>query len=123
MSTRFRFDAVLYYVTDLDQAVEFYSNVLGLPLSSREAVARFEVDGRVLELVPTDDRSLLSGKGNARLTLAVEDIEAAAADLLAQRVPVTDVREEGGSRVASLLDPEGNEIVLREAAGPPSEDA
>jgi catechol 2,3-dioxygenase-like lactoylglutathione lyase family enzyme len=123
MNTRFRLDCVFYYVTDLDQAVEFYTKVLGLPMSSRDAAARFEADGAVLELVPTDDRSLLSGKGNARLTLAVEDIEAAAADLLAQRVPVTDIRQEGSDRVASLLDPEGNEIVLREAAEPPSEDA
>ena len=121
MSTRFRFDSVLYYVTDLDQAVEFYTKVLGLPMSSRDTVARFEVDDAVLELVPTDDRSLLSGKGNARLTLAVEDIEATAAALLAKRVPVTDVREEGSGRVASLLDPEGNEIVLRQLAESPSE--
>jgi catechol 2,3-dioxygenase-like lactoylglutathione lyase family enzyme len=123
MTTRFRFDSVFYYVTDLDQAVEFYTNVLGLPMSSRDAVARFEIDGAALELVPTDDRSLLSGKGNARLTLVVEDIEAAAAALLAQRVPVTDVREDGKGRVASLLDPEGNEIMLREPAESPSEDA
>lgn len=122
MSTRFRYDSVVYYVTDLDQAVKFYTDVLGLPMSSRDAVARLEMDGTVLELVCTDDRSLLSGKGNARLTLAVEDIEAAAADLLTRRVPVTDVREEGGGRVASLLDPEGNEILLREPAEPASED-
>jgi catechol 2,3-dioxygenase-like lactoylglutathione lyase family enzyme len=114
MSTRFRFDSVFYYVTDLDQAVEFYTNVLGLQMSSRDTVARFEVDGVRLELAPTDDRSLLSGKGNARLTLAVEDIEAVAAALLARRVPVTDVREGEKGRVASLLDPEGNEIMLRE---------
>jgi catechol 2,3-dioxygenase-like lactoylglutathione lyase family enzyme len=118
MSTRFRFDCVLYYVTDLDQAVEFYTNVLGLPLSSRDVVARFDVDGVLLELVPTDDRSLLSGKGNARLTLAVEDIAAAAADLLAQRVPVTDVREVETGRLASFLDPEGNEIALWEESDP-----
>lgn len=123
MTPRFHFDSVFYYVTDLDQAVEFYTNVLGLPMSSRDAVARFEIDGKVLELVPTDDRSVLSGKGNARLILAVDDIETAAAALLAKRVPVTDVREEGKGRVASLLDPEGNEIVLREPAAPPSEDA
>jgi catechol 2,3-dioxygenase-like lactoylglutathione lyase family enzyme len=114
MTARFRFDCFVYYVTDLDRAVDFYANVLGLPMSSRDTVARFEMAGTALELVATDDRSLLSGKGNARLTLVVEDIEAATADLLAQRVPVTDVREEEKGRVASLLDPDGNEIVLRE---------
>jgi len=123
MNTRFRLDCVSYYVADLDQAVEFYSKVLGLPLSSRDAVARFDVDGAVLEVVPTDDRSLLSGKGNARLTLAVEDIEVAAADLLAQRVPVTDVRDVEGGRLVSFLDPDGNEIALREDAEPSTPDA
>jgi catechol 2,3-dioxygenase-like lactoylglutathione lyase family enzyme len=122
MSTRFRFDCIFYYVTDLDQAVEFYTNVLGLPMSSRDVVARFEIDGVLLELVPTDDRSLLSGKGNARLTLAVDDIEAAAGDLLAQRVPVTDVREVENGRLASFLDPEGNEIALWEGSEPSSPD-
>ncbi len=123
MSTTFRFDCIFYYVTNLDRAIEFYTNVLGLTMSSRDVVARFDVDGVLLELVPTDDRSLLSGKGNARLTLAVEDIEAAAAALLAQRVPVTDVREVENGRLASFLDSDGNEIALWEHAEPSARDA
>ena len=99
---------------DLDRAIEFYSDLLGLELSSRDAMARFEIDGVLFELVPTDDRSLLSGKGNARLRLAVDDIEAVAADLLARRVPVSDVREVENGRLVSFLDPDGNEVALWE---------
>ena len=39
--TVFRFDCVFYYVFDLDRAVRFYQEVLGLKLTSRDFVARF----------------------------------------------------------------------------------
>lgn len=115
MST-FRFDCVFYYVGDLDRAIRFYTTVLGFRLSSRDAVARFDVDGVLFELVPTDDVGLLSGRGNARLTLAVDDIDDAAAELRAGGVPVSDVRQVANGRLASLTDPDGNEIILWQAA-------
>ena len=49
----FRFDCIFYYVRDLDRAIAFYATVLGFRLSSRDAVARFNVDGVRFELVPT----------------------------------------------------------------------
>jgi len=49
---RFLFDCVFYYVRDLEKAIAFYSNALGLKLTSSDAVARFDVDGVLFELVP-----------------------------------------------------------------------
>jgi catechol 2,3-dioxygenase-like lactoylglutathione lyase family enzyme len=109
---RFRFDCVFYYVRDLDRAIEFYTGVLGFALSSRDAVARFHVDGVLVELVPASEPSVLVGNGNARLTLAVDEIEAAAATLRARRVAVSDVRDVVNGRLASFTDPDGNELVL-----------
>ncbi len=112
----FRFDCLFYYVGDLDRAIRFYTTVLGFRLSSRDAVARFHVDGVLFELVPTDDAGLLSGRGNARLTLAVDDIDKAAAQLRTRGVPVSNVCQVVNGRLASLTDPDGNEIVLWQAA-------
>jgi len=50
---RFRFDCVFYYVTDIDRAVSFYTDMLGLKLISRDVVARFDIDGVLFEVVPT----------------------------------------------------------------------
>ena len=108
----FRFDCVFYYVTDLDRAIGFYTHILGFRLSSRDAVARFFVDGVLFELVPTTDPDVLSGQGNARLTLAVEQIEAAVEELRAKGVAVSEIRAVSNGRLASLRDPDGNELVL-----------
>jgi catechol 2,3-dioxygenase-like lactoylglutathione lyase family enzyme len=112
MSSAFRFDCVFYYVSDLDRAIRFYTDVLGLELVSRDAVARLRVDGVRVELIPTADRALLSGRGNARLTLAVEQVDQATADLAARGVPVSELHEVANGRFASCTDPDGNDIVL-----------
>ena len=71
---RFRFDCVFYYVSDMERAVSFYSDVLDLRLSSKDVVARFDIDGVLFELVPSRDTRKLRGDGNARLCLKVDDI-------------------------------------------------
>lgn len=120
MSSLFRFDCVFYYVSDLDRAIEFYSRVLGLHLTSRDAVARFRIDGVLFELVPARDAADLDGRGNARLCLAVDDIQAAAAELEARGVTVSEVRFVSNGALASFEDPDGNEITVWQDARPPS---
>ncbi len=106
------FDCVFYYVRDLATAVRFYSDVLGLTLSSTDAVARFDLDGVLLELVPAGDETELSGAGNARLCLKVDDLEEAATALRAKGVRVGSIRTVENGRLASFQDPDGNELVL-----------
>jgi catechol 2,3-dioxygenase-like lactoylglutathione lyase family enzyme len=108
----FRFDCVFYYVSDLDRAIAFYTNMLGFRLSSRDAVARFLVDGVLVELVPTTDPEVFSGRGNARLAVAVEEIEVAIEGLRAKGLAVSEVRQVSNGRLASVEDPDGNEVVL-----------
>ena len=110
--TDFRFDCVFYYVSDLDRAIAFYEGALGFRLSSRDDVARFLVDGVLVELVPTSNSELLSGRGNARLAVSVEDIDAAIQVLRAKGLAVSDVRRVSNGQLASLQDPDGNEVVL-----------
>jgi len=106
------FDCVFYYVRDLDSAIQFYSDVLGIPLISQDAVARFDVDGVLFELVPAPDESKMLGSGNARLCLRVADIDEASEDLRSMGVPVSSVHVVENGRLASVEDPDGNELVL-----------
>ena len=106
------FDCVFYCVRDLKAAIRFYSDVLGLSLSSQDSIARFDLDGVLLELIPTSTESELSGAGNARLCLKVADIEQAALVLREKGVPVGGVREVENGKLASFQDPDKNELLL-----------
>ncbi|MBI5281038.1 MAG: VOC family protein [Candidatus Solibacter usitatus] len=109
---KLRFDCIFYYVSDLDRSIGFYTSVLGFQLSSRDAVARFHVDGVLFELVPASDPEVFSGRGNGRLAVAVDEIEAAAAELRAKGVALSEVHEVSNGRLASFTDPDGNEMIL-----------
>jgi lactoylglutathione lyase len=115
-----RFDSVFYYVRALDRSIAFYRDLLGFELRSRDVVARFEIDGVLFELVPTGDDSLLSGKGNARLVLTTPDLESTLRELQARNVPVSDLHVVEGGQLATLDDPDGNEIVLWQYASRPT---
>ncbi len=108
----FHFDAVLYYVCDLERAIAFYRDVLGFRLTSRDVVARFDIDGVVFEVVPTQDRGKLAGCGNARLCLRVDDVEQARAQLKRSGVPCAEAEIKEDGILASFRDPDGNELCL-----------
>ncbi len=106
------FDSVFYYVTDLDRAVEFYSQTLGLSLRSRDVVARFDVDGVLFELVPTNDETKLTGRGNARVCFAVRDVATVAEELRARGVAVQPIQVTENGLLAGFKDLDGNELAL-----------
>jgi len=106
------FDCVFYYVSDLERAVAFYQGVLGFRLLSRELVARFDVNGVLLELVPTKDPQKYQGKGNARVCLRVDNMNAERNDLMRLGVMSSDPVDEGPGLLSSIHDLDGNEICL-----------
>jgi predicted enzyme related to lactoylglutathione lyase len=112
MKCIFRFDCIFYYVSDLERSIRFYHEILGLSLLSCDVVARFEVDGVLVELVPAEEDSQLTGNGNARLTLAVGDIQSAAANLEEAGVTVSEIHQVQNGVLASFYDTDGNELVL-----------
>jgi catechol 2,3-dioxygenase-like lactoylglutathione lyase family enzyme len=109
---RFHFDCVFYYVSDMESAISFYSDVLGLRLTSRDVVTRFDVDGVLFELVPAREKGKLKGDGNARLCLKADDISQAVEYLKTKGVRVSEIHKVENGRLASLEDPDGNEIYL-----------
>jgi len=107
-----KFDAVYYYVTDIERSIRFYRNVLGLHLVSRDYVARFDLDGVLFELVPNPKENALPGTGNARLSLGVTDIWQATRFLQARGIETSQVKDEPGGRMSRFKDPDGNELCL-----------
>lgn len=106
------FDAVFYYAHDMERSIAFYRDTLGLPLVSRDFVARFDIDGVLFEIVPMPDKVRLIGTGNARLCLQVIDIHDAVKQLKERGVETTQVKSEAGGLLAFFNDPEGNELCL-----------
>lgn len=109
---RFQFDCVFYYVHDMEKAISFYSDVLGLRLTSRDVVARFDIDGVLFELVPMRDEGELTGDGNARLCLKVKDITQAVEYLSTMGTHATEIQKVENGKLSSFEDPDGNEICL-----------
>jgi catechol 2,3-dioxygenase-like lactoylglutathione lyase family enzyme len=109
---KFKFDAVFYYVSNLDCAVRFYRSVLGFQLHSKDYVARFYLGDVLFELVPTSDSAKLLGSGNARLCLQVDDIQASISELRAKGVAVREAETMENGSLSCFHDPDGNEVCL-----------
>ena len=115
-------DHVYYWVRDMDAAVAFYRDVLGLPLVRREAHGWAEFDAGpvrlalhgVVEGMPGTD----GHPGSGTVVFRVDDLDAVRL-ALAERGAVLDdhVGEvEGFARFATVRDPDGNPVQLIEYA-------
>jgi predicted enzyme related to lactoylglutathione lyase len=100
----------LYRVTDLDQAKDWYRQVLGTdPYFDEPFYVGFNVGGFELGLDP-DPAEGTPGRGGVTVYWGVEDADAALARLLALGARACSaVRGVGGGiKVAAVLDPFGN---------------
>jgi len=114
-------------VTDLDRAVGFYRDVLGLePLFSEPAYsyARFRLGGVNFGIIAHDisnpEAAAFTGR-HTGLNLATTDLDVAVRQLKARGASFTmePVRQPWGAYMAVLSDPDGNLFYL-EATAPPS---
>ncbi len=105
-------------VTDVDQAVTFYRDVLGLPFLFQvpgQPMAFFDCDGVRLYLGVPEEESFRS---NPVLYFRVEDIAEAHAELERRGASFVDaphvVHRDGSSELwmAFLKDPDGNNLAL-----------
>jgi catechol 2,3-dioxygenase-like lactoylglutathione lyase family enzyme len=109
---KFHFDCIFYYVTELDRSIHFHRDLLGLKLLSRDAVARFDIDGVLFELVPASGSQKFLSEGNARLCLRVENAEQALRQLKGKGIVTKELQNKGTGVLGSFEDPDGNEICL-----------
>ncbi len=115
--------ATIVYVTDMDRAVDFYSNALGLKVTYRagnDYCALDAGDGMSVGLHPSGPHSPKPGtNGSTSLGFGVTaPMEEVVAALSARGVTfkggITEDAD-GGIRLAYLLDPDGNELYLCES--------
>jgi predicted enzyme related to lactoylglutathione lyase len=109
-------DHVYYWTRDMDRAVAFYTDVVGLTLARREGNewAELEAEPVRLALHGIDDEM----PGSGTVVFRVEDLDAARRGL-EQRGAVFDayLGEVGGfARFATFRDPDGNPVQLIEYA-------
>jgi predicted enzyme related to lactoylglutathione lyase len=110
-------DFVMYRVSDLGRAVKFYRDVLGLPLelcSEQDGWAEFDCGNLTLSLLAGETAN---GSPNARIALAVDDIDRAYAELTAKSARLPQPPQDYGVCCAfEVLDPDGNAILLHRRA-------
>lgn len=107
-------------VSDLDGAISFYRDVLGLPLIERaEGCALFDAgNGALFEVWPAGAASPSPKTPECqslRVAFRVDDLDGAISELKRKGVRfVGEVGEYGGTRWVNFVDPEGNRLELKE---------
>ena len=111
-------DHVVVFVEDFERALEFYREVLGLPVRvAHEGWAEFGTRGAGIALHSGGKKSRGAKdyrKGGILPTIRVQSIESAVAYLQSRGVKVTEINLEAFGRLAVFSDPEGNQLQLLE---------
>lgn len=113
-----RIGNVFYRVADMEAAIHFYRDVLGLDLKLRDGDrwAAFDVGGVTLALAG----GAAGGPGGATVSLRVVGIDTLLDELRARGAEVGQVEHGPHERRARLRDPAGNELVVYEPLSRPS---
>ncbi len=104
-------DTVFYQVCSMDRAVEFYRDVLGLPLLRREGNdwAEFQIGDSVLAV--SGELAMRPLAGGAKVLMRTEDIHEVERHLGEHGVRRGRVEDLGGARSLDFYDPDGNELL------------
>ena len=108
-----RIGNVFYRTSDMDAAVRFYADVLGLTLKFRDGNnwAAFDVNGVTLAL---EGGAPGGGSGGATVSLRCDGLAELVDQLRTRGARVGDVQSGPHERRATLTDPDGNTLVLYE---------
>jgi predicted enzyme related to lactoylglutathione lyase len=108
------------FVSDMDRAIRFYTETLGLKLEQRfgDHWASVKTGGLTIGLHPASETSTAGRKGSITIGLNLnEPIEGVVDRLKRQGVKFTrGIVEDGFSRAAHFEDPDGNELYIIELA-------
>ncbi|HEX9410805.1 MAG TPA: VOC family protein [Actinomycetota bacterium] len=112
-------DLIFYWVSDMDRAVSFYRDILGLRMVRRDedTWVEFESGGGRLALHSVAEGQPMT-PGGATAVFSVDDLDRAKADLSSRGVRFGHEGDVAGfARFASFLDSEGNTVQLIEYEG------
>ena len=109
-----RIGNVFYVVEDMDAAVAFYGDTLGLPLKFRDGDrwATFDVAGATLALATSEEAGGAQPGSGAVVSLRVADAQSWARDAAARGVELGPVETRSHERRIRLTDPDGNRLVV-----------
>jgi catechol 2,3-dioxygenase-like lactoylglutathione lyase family enzyme len=115
-------DFVTVPTQNFDVAVEFYGNVLGLPLSKRWGKmpgAEFETGNLTIAVMQSDAFGIEFRSNNHPIALRVDDVAAARAELESRGVEFKgDILDSGVCHQAFFEDPDGNVLDLHHRYAP-----
>jgi catechol 2,3-dioxygenase-like lactoylglutathione lyase family enzyme len=104
------------YVSDVDSALKFYSEVLGMRVKSHwgKDFAELEMNGLTIGLHPSSKNGPKPGTtGSISIGLEVDNLDSSLAELRAKGVVFHGtVMEDGPVRLAFFGDPDGNAFYL-----------
>ena len=107
-------DFVAISTKDLDAAVEFYRDVLGLPESYRWGEfpgVEFETGNLTIALMQSEAFGLEAQANNHPITFRVDDVEAAQAELESKGVTFEgEIIDSGVCKQTFFRDPDGNAL-------------
>jgi predicted enzyme related to lactoylglutathione lyase len=108
-----------YYVTrDMDRAVAFYRDALGLELSFQDGARWAQLKAGDVNFSLAAPEEAAAGATGAVVIFEVDDLDASAAALEAGGGAVLDQRDMGShGRALTFRDPDGNLVQLFERAG------
>jgi catechol 2,3-dioxygenase-like lactoylglutathione lyase family enzyme len=107
---------VTLMVGDMDRAVAFYRDKLGMTVARQYGKEFAEIDapGVRIGLHPGGKTPLKEHSRHMSIGLRVDDLDDAAATLRSRGVKLTDMPPDRGLRAASFTDPDGNPLYIVE---------
>lgn len=109
-----KFSSAYYVVNNMDQAVNFYQDILGLDVKFRDGDrwTQFDVNGVGVALADPSEGSVLPG-GGATVVLEVDDLGEMREKLTQNGVKVNDTVDMGGhGQYFTAVDPAGNIVQI-----------
>ncbi|HSI79353.1 MAG TPA: VOC family protein [Solirubrobacterales bacterium] len=115
-------DFVTVATRDIDAAVEFYGEVLGLPELKRWGkmpAVEFETGNLTIAVMQSDAFGLEFKSNNHQIALQVDDVEAARTELESRGVEFRgEILDSGVCHQAFFEDPDGNALAIHHRYAP-----
>lgn len=109
-----KFSSAYYVVRNMDQAVGFYKDLLGLNVKFRDGNrwTQFDVNGVAVALADPSEGTVPPG-GGGTVVLEVDNLMETREKLQQNGVPVNDIVDMGGhGKYFTATDPEGNIVQI-----------